>query len=283
MQRRFLDALAEQGGSKATALPDRFRPLARSLAGRPILVSHDAASRAALRAVDRPAATLGNVVHLQRSPDSSPDTMEVLAHELVHAASAPTAPRFFGEPDRDHEEHRAHQVGRVARQASVERIDPASLPLGKESVVLPRIIQRTTDAPESSAAASRALSGMSGSGASSAVGLSAASPSVQRAPSGSSSTSGGPSGQAIDHTAGGYTAEVFGGSGGVAGMVQRAMQDNIIRRDPSGGADLPSGLAADSDISTSLRLNQLDELIELIERRVINELERRGGRVRGLW
>jgi len=271
MQRRFLDALAEQGGSKASALPDRFRPLARSLAGRPILVSHDAASRAALRAVDRPAATLGNVVHLQRSPDSSPNTMEVLAHELVHAASAPSSPRFFGEPDRDHEEQRAHQVGRVARQASVERIDPASLPLGKESVVLPRIIQRTTDTPASSVAA----------------GLSAASPSVQRAPSGSSanssSTSGGSSGQAIDHTAGGYAAEVFGGSGGVSGMVQRAMQDNVIRRDPSGGADLPSGLAADSDISTSLRLNQLDELIELIERRVINELERRGGRVRGLW
>ena len=47
-----------------TALPARFRPLTTALVARRVRIAHGSASRAALRAVGRPAATFGNVVHL---------------------------------------------------------------------------------------------------------------------------------------------------------------------------------------------------------------------------
>ena len=241
MQDRFLETLARHGTPRPVALPERFRPLARALTSRPIVIAHDASSRAALRSVNRPAATLGNVVHLQRAPDDSAQSMELLAHELVHAAAAPARPRFFDEPGHDHEEHRARSIGQVARRAVAQRIDPASLPLSGGAVMAPRIVQRTS-AP------------------------SATSP-TPVAPSIADTVSSAPS-QAAQRAADRVR-------GGTSGTVQRS--PNVIRREPTdiGGAD--------SELTTTQRLNQLDDLIELIERRVINELERRGGRVRGNW
>jgi hypothetical protein len=241
MQERFLESLARTGAPRAAALPERFRPLARAISAKPIRIAHDSSARAALRAVNRPAATLGNVVHLQRAPDDSPESVELLAHELVHAAGTPSRPRFFAEPGDDHEEHRAHRVGQIARRATTQRVDPASLPLGRGAMVAPRVVQRTSAPSAVSAVAAVAASAT-------------ASEVVQRTPSSSG---------------GGATAARS--ASGSSRIIQRADSQS----DASGSAP--------GRRTTSELLNEFDELIELIERRVINELERRGGRVRGNW
>ena len=113
--RRFLDALAARRADPPSPVPAHLRPLARVIAGPgPLEVRAGAASRAALAAVGKPAATVGRVIHLAAPPDRSPVATEILAHEMVHAARRSAAPRFFG----DHpstEEHLATEVGALAR------------------------------------------------------------------------------------------------------------------------------------------------------------------------
>ncbi|MFT3852758.1 MAG: DUF4157 domain-containing protein [Ilumatobacteraceae bacterium] len=199
------------------ALPARFRPLTTAVVARRVRIAHGSASRAALRTVGRPAATLGNVVHLASAPDDSAATTELLAHELVHAATAPARPRFFAEPGRDAEERRANDVGRIARSA---RPDAQPAPVVRRvasAPVVPRVVQRVEATPPAPAPAPTP----------------AVTPSPQQ-------------------------------------------PDQVIRRVPgtAGGGEAEP---------TSEELNRLEDLILLLERRILNEMERRGGLARGGW
>ncbi|MGH9125323.1 MAG: eCIS core domain-containing protein [Acidimicrobiales bacterium] len=128
---RFHRALAERPIEVAQPLPQHFRPLARAIVGdRAVSVRTGPATRAALAAAGKPAATVGNVIHLRRSLDRSLESVEVLAHELVHAARPSPQARFFGDDRRSAEEHVAEHTGRLARALVASEV--ASPPRGHQ-------------------------------------------------------------------------------------------------------------------------------------------------------
>lgn len=219
------------------ALPERFRPLTTAVAAHRVRIAHGARSRAALRAVGRPAATLGNVVHLQRAPDHSAATTELIAHELVHALGEPTRPRFYEEPGHDHEEARAMSVGRLARASRVTDAEPIRRVMS--APVMPRVAQRV-EAPVVSA--SPAASAVPATAAVAATGVAAAQ------------------------------------THGASNVIRR-----VLTSDPSNGTSPTNDEQTNTSISASQRLNDFEELMAMIEQRVISEIERRGGRIRGGW
>jgi len=112
---RFAAALQRAPADRGVVLPVGLRPLAVALAGpAPVLVRHGPASRAALAAAGRRAATVGRSIHLDDAPERVPAA--VIAHELVHVARSSNRPRLFDDPDLDHEEVVARRVGALARR-----------------------------------------------------------------------------------------------------------------------------------------------------------------------
>ena len=235
----------------SVALPARFRPLTTAVVARRVRIAHGAVSRSALRAVGRPAATFGDVIHLANAPDASPATTELLAHELVHAANTPTRPRFFAEPGHDDEERTAMRVGSTERAAmrgggttmGIGRMARTARPSTVEPIrrmaavnVAPRVVQRQDQppAPPPPAAATTTIT----SGATTA----SSTPVIRRSSSG-------------------------------------ARRNEVIRRavatDAVAGGDEPQ--------TTTNRLDNFEELLDMLEQRILNELERRGGRSRGGW
>lgn len=93
-------------------LPERFRPLARVLTGRPgTRFTTGPATRAALAAAGAVGATSGSVVHLPGAPEHTEP--HVLAHELAHLRTIVARPRFLrpgASPSSDVEEQRVAQV-----------------------------------------------------------------------------------------------------------------------------------------------------------------------------
>jgi hypothetical protein len=73
---------------------------------------------------------------------------------------------------------------------------------------------------------------------------------------------------------------------GVAASQARGGSD-IIRRvltsDPSTVTASGNDQSSTTAVSASQRLNDFEELMAMIEQRVISEIERRGGRIRGGW
>lgn len=111
---QFMRELERSVRARPTPLPTPFRPMAEAITGSDrVLLSTDAGSRRALRAVGKRAATTGNVIHLDRAPTPSPAINEVIAHELTHVAHPSPTPRFFDDIDDSPEERRAEAVAKV--------------------------------------------------------------------------------------------------------------------------------------------------------------------------
>jgi hypothetical protein len=233
----------------SSSLPARFRPLTTAVVASRVRIAHGPASRRALRAVGRPAATLGNVVHLSRAPDGSAASSELLAHELVHAATAPARPRFFAEPGHDEEEERAMRIGRVARSMQQARVEPvrrvAAVP------VAPRVVQRVEQAAPQLAAAQLAAPQQVAPAAVGADEL------IRRQP-----------------TIGSHRRRPTATPPATPPTQTQTPQ----QVQESGGRPTPAGPAP-----VSQRLNDFEELLDMLEQRVLNELERRGGSSRGGW
>jgi hypothetical protein len=124
---RFAAALPGQRAQRPAPLPTPLRPLAAALAApRAVSVSSGAASAKALAAVGKRAATVGSTIHLPEPPERTP--LEVLAHELVHAAHPSAAVRFFDDDRHDREETTARRVGRLARTLTQEHLASAGIP-----------------------------------------------------------------------------------------------------------------------------------------------------------
>lgn len=126
---RFEQVLKEHAGPSLSRLPQRFEPIARAILPRPdqVRVSTGTASRKALSSVGKVAATSGNIVHLARDLDDSPQSIDILAHELTHVANPSPLVRFFND-DRDSKEERlANEMGSVMAKAPVGT-PPASPP-----------------------------------------------------------------------------------------------------------------------------------------------------------
>lgn len=118
-QTDFVEALGGRVSDAARPLPAALEPLAKALGiTRPVKIRTGPSTASALSRAGRPAATYGGVIHLQRDPDLSPASVELVAHELVHAAEEPksvaSGPRFFRDDRLDSEESRARMVGSLA-------------------------------------------------------------------------------------------------------------------------------------------------------------------------
>ena len=238
-----------------------------------VLISTDDASRRALRAVNKVAATTGDVIHLPAPPTVGLQHTELMAHELTHVAHPSPAPRFFADDHRGPEERRAEEMARViarsplAPTASIGRrmVSTSTAPRGpsvdasldeviRRSPASPRARSRSVGATVSAAAlAEQVISGVTPS--------SSSTPTIRRfdnmpplppIPPPSNATSSPP------------TAPPVGSAPG-----SKAFWEQVDATDE--GAEW---------FRSQLQAN-FDRIVELLEDRIITELERRGGRFRG--
>lgn len=270
---RFLAELA-RGEARRPApsrLPRRFEPMARSIlpAHRRARVSTDEASRRALAAVGKVAATTDDVIHLARPLDGTTRSHEVLAHELTHVGAPSPAPRFFDDDRDSPEERRARQVGELMARAPVGTPPAAPPPSGA-----------TTTAPATAAPAAgrppRPSGPPPGGGSGPSAPATAASP-WSGGSSRPSATSPGSVGSIGGHRRGAPTgsaspppvsggASVGGSGGGTVGGVSSALPVGALSPHPSTPA---SGDGPTIDV---------ERLLDALEARVLRELERRGRR-----
>ena len=254
---RFLVALAAQRRAPVTRpLHHDFGVVAEPIVGvEPVHVAADVVARRALDAVGMRAATVDRTIYVRQQPVPTPAGAELIAHELTHVAHPSPLPRFFDDPRDGPEERRARVVGRAMRSAPVVARPPA----------------------RSTAETARPAARSSGSAASDGVSAADLAGRISR-----DATSG----------AGGTEVRRFvrGRSPAPAAIGQHRRQappgDPPARsqdvppvaparsEEPSDGG----GLAVDPWLAGMYR--HFDRVIELLEDRIINEWERRGGRLR---
>jgi hypothetical protein len=264
----FLAELASTATLSTRPLPLLFAPLAQAITGSAdVRLSTDSRSRRALQRVGKVAATTGDIIHLQRQPTSTAADVGVVAHELTHVAHPSALPRFFDDPRPGPEEQRARTIGRLMSESPV-------MPLGVAAEMAP--------APSSPRRASvQRVTGRGGGpqigqqrrrrnvvGASASIGNdsnSASSAPQAGSPARSGSSSRLPAASLVNSPMA-STVAATGSSVAVANQV------------PAQPAAEPSGEPA-AKSATSV-LDDLDRLVDLLEDRIIVELERRGGRFR---
>jgi hypothetical protein len=238
----FATELARHRVERPRPLPVTFRPLATAIVGeRQVHVSSGTASRKALAKVGKRAATTGDTIHLA----TPRPTTEVLAHELTHVAHPSPVPRFFDDDDRGPEERQAEQVAAVIRRAPI---------LLRPAAATATTIQRRADPPrpEPGTVSAAALAAqLTASPASGDV--------IQR--------------QIGAHRRRGQTAPPVL-TAAPAMPVDTPSTPPIAQ--PAVTTDEEPGASGFPDLST-----QFDRILELLEERVLRELERRGGRFRG--
>ena len=155
---RFLQVLQASPAPAPKHLPARFIPLARSIAGDArVQLRHDEGARAALAAVGKRAATIGNTILLDAAPTSAAATT-VLAHELTHVANPTMAPRFYDDERQTVEERRADAVAQlIQRSPSLLTAPVGTTPLGSTTQSLAAAANAAASAP-----AARSQGGMAG-------------------------------------------------------------------------------------------------------------------------
>lgn len=126
--RRFAEATSTQAVEPPRPLPVPLRPMIRRISGsRPVpRMTTGPATRRALRVARSPAAASPGLVHLPRTPTPSPADLEMVAHETVHATGATRLPRLFTGDLPDREERIARTVGREVREAAPAPREAAS-------------------------------------------------------------------------------------------------------------------------------------------------------------
>jgi hypothetical protein len=297
--------LARAAAARGQALPTSFVPLARLVGDAPVTVVHGDEARRALARVGRPAATVGSTILLDRAPDGAPATIEHLAHEVVHAAAhrggRPSMPRLFDDPLRDGEERRAHAIGRLARSLGPEAVPaalaaagrargtvartearvagelPVRLPVGDPAAALPGV-----DFGEPPASTGAGFPNVRRT----PVPARAAGTALRRAPAASARKSAEkPAATAPSTHAEGATKSAPQPATHVDDATKSALQpathaDGATKSAPHAESATKSGASRTREPVTA-RLDRVDELVALIEARVLAELERRGGRHRG--
>ncbi|MFC0110900.1 eCIS core domain-containing protein [Kibdelosporangium aridum] len=126
-EQRWRAAVASVPLESPKPFPTSVRPLVAQLTGSADGASYTTgpATRRALAEVGALGATTGRVVHLAQQPSADPASLGVLAHELTHARSPITRPRFMlhnhtGSMDSD--ERHARTVGSQFETATPMRV-----------------------------------------------------------------------------------------------------------------------------------------------------------------
>jgi hypothetical protein len=302
-----------QPADPVTPLPPRFTPLARAISGaRPIVLRSGPATARALATVGKSAATVDNVIHLASPAAATPPSPEVVAHELVHAARPSPIPRFFDDDHYSPEENVARSTGRLMRAITppTEAIEATgSRALGTAGLAVgggvgaglvnllgsgpSNVVRRYTTGPtstsSSTASTTSSSSGLGGTEAAlTSSGVSSTS-STEADFTGSGSPDSDP--PPVPGTVGLPVVSVNGGSAGddsSMGMLRQLLgqvdlgETQSVRFRSSMSSVLnaaPSPTPPQVGSSMTPSTNELIELIiEAIEDRVVNELERRGRR-----
>ena len=249
---RFLHELSRQPAPAPQPLPERYQPMARAITGHHrVMLSVNDASRRALRSVDKVAATTGNVIHLHKPLAPGARAAEVLAHELTHVAHPSPAPRFFDDDVRSPEERQAEQVAKVMARA----------PLAPNGTI-------------SRARSANATPAVSRAGSGSDI--------IRRSPASSSPGT-------INAAA--LANEMLGGpkvqrsSQPAARQVSHDHSPGTVRRSPDTSVTdtevTDTETTTERDVQNDFRAQldlHFDYLLRRLERRMVIELERRGGR-----
>jgi Domain of unknown function (DUF4157) len=215
------------------------------------MVSTDPASRRALRRVGKMAATTDDVIHLDRGAHVvSP---ELIAHELAHIAHPSPTPRFFADPVRGPEERQAEEISRVMRAAPV----------------LPRVAGAgDADADGPAGAVTRSAAGTVQRSTRSSGGTVSAADLAARI-----------TGTAENTVQRRNTQSVIGGHRQRSAPQNNAVAPLAPPQQPAEATGSPPPTF--SGVNTTDSLDQFQRLVEMLEERIIVELERRGGRFRG--
>ncbi len=262
---RFLQRLREQQRVETERLPQAFRPLAHEIGvRRPVMVASGQASRAALAAVDRPAATVGSTIHLAAPLDDSPESHAIVAHELVHAAENSPLPRFFDDPVVTDEERRARQVEQAVRAETDLVVRRTSSARGRSvGGVAPRAPGQSSGSLGAGSAGGTSAAAMIRSISDTSVSSGSATPSVRR-----SLGSGGAAG-------GDVIRRSPTGSGGTS-------RSTSSQRDPRAEAENPGEVGGNDDGANAIDIDGIYEMIETrLVRKLTSELQRRGFSSRG--
>jgi len=278
---RFLAELAQRRSQTTSILPTQLQPLARQIVGdRAVRISTGSASQAALKSVGKVAATTGNTVHLARKPDASSKSVEVLAHELTHVAHPSPAPRFFDDDHHSAEERKAEIIGQIMAKSTGL---PTSTQAAATSQALgPAPVQRrmgtanlTVGAPMQKVNASQPSTPAIASA-------------IQRTPA--TSSSGGVS--ADDMLQNISEGRPMPRSGSNPSSIQRSgdTQTSPISAPPAiTNTDSDGGAAPEGPTLASLLQEAdsgefqdfVDLIVDVLEERVMTEVDRRGGPLRG--
>jgi hypothetical protein len=254
---QFMTALSETIRRRPAPLPTTFRPMADAIAGpRPVMLSTDSASRRALRSVGKVAATTGDTIHLDDRAIPAARLAEVMAHELTHIAHPSPTPRFFDDIDDSPEERRAERIAKVMARSPLAPAASVAAPPGRD---LDRTIRRK-------ATTTRTATSAPTGGASSAGGVTAEQLAAQF--SGSATSTRPSASDVIRRT-----------------PAPAATGPNVIRRalespEPNAHAHESVVESTSEDFLDAFR-QHLPTIMNLIEDRMIIELERRGGRTWG--
>ncbi len=264
---RFLTELGHHRAQRTQPLPAQFQPLATTIVGdRPVRVASDERSRLALRSVDKVAATTGDTIHLDRPVTAV--SAEVLAHELTHVAHPSAAPRFYADDRHSAEERRAEQVAAVMRRS----------PILPRTTAAAETMRTTTVAP--------ALARV-GSGTAATIPTNAAHATVS-ATALAAQITGNTSGGVVQRwTKGSGPRSLSLGSHRAAASIAPS-QPAVAPPVPAPEPEQPPGYETSAQESSPVEqrsnttaLANFDQILELLEERIIGELERRGGRFRG--
>lgn len=299
---RFRQHLEQAPAPRTHELPRYFRPLATALVGdRPVRVASDATSRSALQAAGKVAATVGDTIHVARPLRDDRRDAALVAHELTHVAHPSPEPRFFDDDRKSAEEQLAEQMAaQVAttmwRRSGASGTRGASMPTlgagrrgarGTAPLPAPSAIDRADD-----------LKQVMEQSPVLPVATSASGQTAPPAPADSGSSGGTVSASAL---AASLTGSRRGGGAAPTARPPRPStpppalpsstpsSSSTPAAPPSPAATPASAAAPDTASSTSpadpsttsQQLDDFERLLELLEERVLAEIERRGGRFRG--
>jgi hypothetical protein len=235
------------------------------------------ATRMALAASGREAATVGGVIHLPAPPTGSFRSVEVLSHELVHAGRPSAAARFFDDDHHDGEERVARQTGGLLRAVSSRepahggrpeafRMGTDHLPVRGGLGLFPTpTLRRTVDAGSLAATLAGPSRGADVRRRVEDSGLGDLAERFARAVSGSDGGSNTRGAAVAQGTGTNWSASVT-----ASPSVQRAESDH------------PGSSGGDGErVSTApVNAEMIERIVDALEERVVNELERRGLRYR---
>jgi hypothetical protein len=239
----------------------------------PVQIATGKGSRQALAAVGASAATTSSVIHLPSAPDNSARTASILAHELTHVAAGSPVARFHGGRP-SIEETAATQVERiVARAARTNGQGRGPATSGTSGLPVGGFVgvRGATAGPPVPDSVGGSAGGISATAAAAIVSRSASTGGeIQRRADGSGGGSSPRSGS-------GGTVQRSSAAGGGARPADTTDR-TIRRRAPE--TNLERGPET-SDDTLVLSEQAMDAIVQALEARLLESIERRGGLWRG--